>query len=291
MYNLIEHNEERTIAESIVVIVKIGKYAKEDENGNLILKTKVLKDRAFDKGIKICTTHPWSSQRTIFSQGSGFFIAEGIIATAAHTILDANSYKNTNCSQIRFIVNFDHLPQDKSEVLIKAEKVFKPIDIWDKIPPAYFDYTSTNQDWALIPVVPNMKDKSAPVFPPALPMLNTSVSKNDRVKCIGHPFGLPSKVSNVGNVIRVDSELEYFEASIGAFAGNSGAPIIETSTNKVVGILTRGLGQMSLSADGECIQLDDVRLLFEGEECQKLNFVIPPLDRLRIDHLGTPITI
>ena len=134
MYKLIDCKEEKTIAESVVAVIKLGKYAREDAEGNLILKTKMLKDRVFDKGKKICTTHSWSHQRTIFSQGSGFFIAEGIIATAAHTILDANRYKSVDCSQIRFIVNLDSLPEDESEIVVEAERVFKPIEAWNEIP-------------------------------------------------------------------------------------------------------------------------------------------------------------
>lgn len=56
---------------------------------------------------------------------------------------------------------------------------------------------------------------------------------------IGHPSGLPLKI-DAGGFIRNISNVNYIEAELDTFGGNSGSPVFNLDTGEVEGILVRG---------------------------------------------------
>lgn len=55
---------------------------------------------------------------------------------------------------------------------------------------------------------------------------------------IGHPYGLPMKLSGSGNVTEVHSV--HFECNLGAVAGHSGSAVVDDTARSIVGILQDG---------------------------------------------------
>jgi V8-like Glu-specific endopeptidase len=55
---------------------------------------------------------------------------------------------------------------------------------------------------------------------------------------IGHPTGLPTKVSAGANVRSVNDV--YFVANLDTFGGNSGSAVFNAETGEIEGILVRG---------------------------------------------------
>ena len=56
---------------------------------------------------------------------------------------------------------------------------------------------------------------------------------------IGHPWGLPTKVSHTAEVLKNDG-LTWFMANLDSFEGNSGSAVFNELTGEVEGILVRG---------------------------------------------------
>ncbi len=56
---------------------------------------------------------------------------------------------------------------------------------------------------------------------------------------LGHPNGLPLKVADSASVLRND-EPRSFDTDLDAFQGNSGSPVFDAASRKVIGIVSHG---------------------------------------------------
>ncbi|NHA03491.1 trypsin-like peptidase domain-containing protein [Mucilaginibacter sp. HC2] len=77
---------------------------------------------------------------------------------------------------------------------------------------------------------------------PAPPLVWSTVVNprlSDQVYMIGHPYGLPKKVSANASIV-ANNELAFFYTSLDAFEGNSGSPVFDLNNNQVIGILVGG---------------------------------------------------
>jgi len=88
--------------------------------------------------------------------------------------------------------------------------------------------------------------------------------ENDKVYTIGHPVGLPQKITGLSVIKAIKNKV--FIASIDAFSGNSGSPVL-FEDNKVIGILVRGQRDWK-------VQGDEIYGLKVGE--YNVPYVIPP---------------
>jgi hypothetical protein len=78
---------------------------------------------------------------------------------------------------------------------------------------------------------------------------------------IGHPVGLPMKIAD--NAIVKESHVDYFQANVDAFGGNSGSGVFNLP-GEVVGILVRGVTDFDYDSDGDCYV---TRVCDEGLGC------------------------
>ena len=74
-----------------------------------------------------------------------------------------------------------------------------------------------------------------------------SLGVGEQLMIIGHPMGLPSKIADGGFALTVGNVIE---ASVDAFAANSGSVILNSKTGLVEGILVAGEADFFL--DGNC---------------------------------------
>lgn len=85
---------------------------------------------------------------------------------------------------------------------------------------------------------------------PALQLgLSLSAKERNEVYMIGHPSGLPLKIS-VNSSIIDNKPLQYFYTTLDSFMGNSGSPVFDSSTNTVIGILVSG--EVDFQYNGSC---------------------------------------
>lgn len=76
------------------------------------------------------------------------------------------------------------------------------------------------------------------------PILETENSKsllieNNEIYMIGYPNGLPVKLALNASIVE-NNHLFYFYTSLDGFRGNSGSPVFNFNSNKVIGILVSG---------------------------------------------------
>ncbi|MCP2027406.1 V8-like Glu-specific endopeptidase [Flavobacterium sp. HSC-32F16] len=76
-----------------------------------------------------------------------------------------------------------------------------------------------------------------------------AAAKDTEIYMIGHPSGLPLKVA-VNARVEDSSNWLYYYTSLDSFQGNSGSPVFNFLTNKVIGILVSG--EVDYKFNGNC---------------------------------------
>jgi len=239
-------------------------------------------------------------QRSANSLGSGFFYTTGgryFVATAAHVIFPSFS-ANLPLSQIRFVSNFlireaafGGLSAHKFDTVISFPKstVFKPV-YNNLIEGVEYKLSSNGEDWAIIEIEPESglsSDFNNAVFlsnGDNLPASNKQfgTAQNLSVYGLGHGFGLPLKFSPCGqvsveNVMRMNETKELsktYDCTLDFFSGNSGSPIFDTTSHKLVGMHVRGKRDVYFPDINKAEVLPGIpSTQNDGEVCQKIYFL------------------
>ncbi|WP_170134759.1 trypsin-like serine peptidase [Marinirhabdus gelatinilytica] len=72
---------------------------------------------------------------------------------------------------------------------------------------------------------------------------------NTSVYMIGHPLGLPKKLTLKASINKADHP-QYFLTTLDSFAGNSGSPVFDKTTHKVIGVMVSG--ELDFIFNGTC---------------------------------------
>ncbi len=170
--------------------------------------------------IGLCPSERFSNQKS-GPWCSGFLVAPDIIITSGHCI---NS--QSHCLDLSFIFGFAKKSFDHNPYQIKTTDIYGCKNLLGK------KKSPDKNDWAVVQL-----DRPVTDHKPLKVRRSGSISPNAPLILIGHPSGLPSKIST-GWVYSVKND--YFKASLEAYNGSSGSAVFNTQTNKVEGILTQG---------------------------------------------------
>lgn len=89
-------------------------------------------------------------------------------------------------------------------------------------------------------------------------------SNENEVYMIGHPTGLPTKVA-LNASIKENTNPFYFYTSLDSFQGNSGSPVFNFYTHKVIGVLVSG--EVDYVYNGNCYYSPSCKIPFcKGEK-------------------------
>jgi V8-like Glu-specific endopeptidase len=164
----------------------------------------------------------WEQPNAAFCSGS--LVGPDLILTAGHCIEDQNA-----CDNARIV--FDYAVTKKGEYPkeIEKQKVFRCRSIVERTVDSvlYKDFAIIRLDRAVTDRVPLKVSRRSANLERATP-----------VAVIGHPTGLPTKVTT-GTITSTDRP-ESFESTVDTFAGNSGSPVFNLLTQEIEGILTYG---------------------------------------------------
>lgn len=165
---------------------------------------------------------------------SGVLIDDDLVLTAGHCVDDL-----AECQETRFV--FDHrLIDPDTPAPIDAADVFGCAALVARLDDGDTDFALIRLDRAATPA-----RTPAAVRPGDLPL-----EIGAAVTLIGAPNGLPIKVAAGGQVVRDRADwLDYFEATVDAFGGNSGSGVFDAA-GAVVGVLVRGERDYTQTDDG-----------------------------------------
>ena len=199
-------------AKSTLALIENTKIQKMD-NGSFKINAKT-----YGQKNDLCPEVPFIDQPTP-ALCSGFLIHDDLVMTAGHCL--NNTFQ---CKKTYLVFDFAKFREDQKEYMIPASSVYECEEIviremgWD--------------DFAVIRLNRPVKDRSPLSF-----RRQGSASVGEELTLIGHPGGLPSKITE-GFVKEAGSRMF---ANIDASSGSSGSPVINTRTGAVEGVLVSGV--------------------------------------------------
>lgn len=164
---------------------------------------------------------------------SGVLVADNIIATAGHCVMDV-----AFCATANFVFGFNINTQGKDPAKIKSEDVYSCKSI------LHHEMVGDGADFALVEL-----DRSVVGRKP-LRLASAAPKPSEDVFIIGHPVGLPAKIADGATVRRNDNG--FYVANLDSFGGNSGSPVFSASTHEVAGLLVRGEQDFKQQGSSRC---------------------------------------
>lgn len=188
-----------------------------------------------------CPTVRFAKQPSLSYACTGFLVGPDLIATAGHCMVNTGESRNeteTYCKSFSWLFDYNETLNPES---VNPENHYT----CKRVIYAVKDERAPFRDYALVQL-------SRPVTGRAIPKLNSApLRSTDVFSMIGHPFGLPSKLSRNARVLKNDLSRGSFLTNLDAFEGNSGSPVFN-SKNEVVGILVGGTPSMNTVTTGRC---------------------------------------
>lgn len=183
----------------------------------------------------LCSSEKFRDQET-GAFCSGFLVRSDIIVTAGHCIEDA-----VDCSSTSFVFDYGVFQAGVLPKRISSNNIFRCAEVLKT------QHPSTAADYAVIRL-------NKPVIGRA-PLAMRQVANDGQIQVgaelvvIGHPVGLPTKITTGGKVRSV-SNAEFIVASVDTYGGNSGSAVFNAQTGLVEGILVRG--EADFTSQGSC---------------------------------------
>jgi len=197
-------------------------------------KTFTLKTEKFGDKMNLCPKERFREQ-PMGAFCSGSLVGDDLIMTAGHCITDQAS-----CDGTKIVFGF---ALKKSGAAASTKMGQADVYTCKKIITRFLGGEpgsvlpagqKLGPDYALIQL-----DRKVAGHKPLAINRAQNLKKGDKMMVIGHPVGLPLKIS-AGATVRDASQAGYFVTDLDTFGGNSGSPVFNVETRLIEGILVRG---------------------------------------------------
>ncbi|MFN8791240.1 MAG: trypsin-like serine peptidase [Bdellovibrionales bacterium] len=229
------------------------------QNGLVQIKTVT-----YGEEYQLCSEERFWQQPTA-AMCSGFLVGENLLATAGHCL------SQMDCADWAFVFNFAMGSNPGSPSTVRQEDVYFCQEVISR------EYTS-KQDYVLVRL-----DRAVTGVQP-LRLASQPAQALDPVVVVGHPSGLPTKVTD-GAQVRA-THPEYFVTNLDTYGGNSGSAVFNSSTLEVLGILVRGERDYSYDSENRCYRsvqcaMDSCR----GEDVTHISYIRERLQESTVTYL------
>lgn len=181
----------------------------------------------------ICKSERFSDQQAT-ANCTGFLIAPDVLVTAGHCV-----FSEDDCNKHKWVFDYANKVEVTKGFTFSADQVFTCTKLIERQKEA-----STGLDYAIVKLDRKVSGRSPLKF-----RKEGKVSDDAVLTVIGHPSGVPTKISPVGDMRDNTQEL-FFVMSSDTFSGNSGSPVIDSISGLVEGILVRGDTDYTRSEEG-----------------------------------------
>lgn len=212
----------KSLASSTAGLIPISQMKKGSaENTFEIVSPKTLGDSQ-----NLCSGEAYADQ-PIAPVCSGFLVAPDLIVTAGHCYKTFSTPENV-CKSFAWVFDYNM----KSAGANPTKNIsLKNVYLCKSIVEAQL---TPSMDFAIIRLDRNVVGR------PALKLRESGkVKSSTELVVIGHPTGLPTKVSAEGKITK-NSEVTTISTTLDTFHGNSGSAVFDAKTGLVEGILIQG---------------------------------------------------
>lgn len=178
--------------------------------------------RTYGDYINFCEPERFSAEPAPGTFCTGYLVANDIGITAGHCVDETEL--QTFCSKYYIVFDYDITAPGQPRTIFPASSVQTCQSILAR-EYADFDYTVLRFKQPLQDRTPLRYRKSG------------SVSEGDTFLTMGHPKGLPLKISDSGARMTGSNEVNFF-SDLNTMHGNSGGPVINSRTLEVEGHVT-----------------------------------------------------
>lgn len=221
----VQNSQQLELASSTVMLVTASLLTKVGNRYTITSKT-------FGQDFGLCPEEPFYDQPDpAFCSGS--LVGEDLVLTAGHCIEN-----QTDCDTTRFVFGYSvNAPgvypnsADEKDVVGCKSIVARKLE-------------GQGADYALIKLNRKITHRT-----PLVVEKNSSLKPGDPIGVIGHPSGLPTKVS-YGAEVRSTAPVGYFTTNLDTYGGNSGSAVFNANTGRIEGILVRG--EVDFVLKGSC---------------------------------------
>jgi len=227
------------------------------ENIKIVGSNAELRGPSLGDVFRLCSKERFRHQPFIASC-SGFLVAPDIIATAGHCFQTGDS-----CKQYHWVFNYKVNEATQTNITVDASDVYKCKEVIKA------SLTKTT-DFALIRLDRKVEGVSPVKIPKELPKLGTPVV------LIGHPSGLPQKITDGGKINAVSAT--EIKANVDAFQINSGSGVFDATTGDLLGILVRGQTDYRTNEKLRCTEVNTTTDDDEGEDISSFTQFIDYLE-------------
>ena len=182
----------------------------------------------------MCETERFSQQLAV-GNCSGFLVAPNKLVTAGHCIRS-----QSDCSNSSWVFDYKADYPTQKEFILDKTSVYKCVSIVSQ----KLDSTNEN-DYALIELDREVVGRQPLKFRTA-----GKPKVGDPLVVIGHPSGLPTKITDGANVRKINDV--YLTANLDTYGGNSGSAVFNSDTGIIEGILVRGEQDYVYNSDKGC---------------------------------------
>ncbi len=211
---------------------------------------KLTSTRTLGKRYGLCPDEAFFNQPAV-GVGTAFIIGDSSMATANHVY-------TATLDQYAVIFGFEVINTTGTvDIFVHANDIYLPTKLLTQ---------QLNMDVAVFQVDRGFNR-------PVLEWSRSSeATKGKMVYMIGYPMGIPQKVALNATIVD-NSHTQYFYTSLDAFQGNSGSPVFDFATNKVIGILVSG--ELDYQWNGSCNESTLCRLPYcKGEKVMRIEKVL-----------------
>jgi len=229
----------KAFADSSVALFSDRAVVKNEASGNFDLKSVSLKDK-----LNLKPGQPFEGQPS-GAYCSGVLVGPDLVLTAGHCFQPDE--RGGPCDRVRLVFGYAVTRAGETPASFPARNVYtcKKI-VAQKVQDENHNFTCRNGSCSNAGLVGDGPDYAlVKLDRPVAGRLPLAVSRQSpavgtEVGVIGYPSGLPVKVQEKGAAVRELKERGYFVTNLDTFRGNSGSPVFDMRTLKIIGIISRG---------------------------------------------------
>jgi V8-like Glu-specific endopeptidase len=219
--------------------------------------TSTLVSPSLSEAEALCPGQRFAAQPTA-AYCTAFLAGPDVMVTAGHCVSSAS------LARTRFVFGY-RMVDGRARTRVANAQIYRGARVIAR-------RQTSVEDFAVVRLTRKVTDRL-----PAPVQGTNAVALNTSVYVIGHPSGLPAKFAGSARIEGNGSPF-YVRTNLDTFGGNSGSPVFNASTNRVIGILVRGAPDYR--PNGGCYVVNTLPEAQGQEEATRISLLRP--------YLGSP---